>query len=49
MLPELVTTNVTNDRVGGIVFRSEIIPKNSVNETEERKPAGKNYSYLAER
>ena len=36
MLPEPVTKNVTNERVGGLVFTSEIIPKNSVNEADER-------------
>jgi hypothetical protein len=32
MLPKQVTRNVTNAEVGGIVFKSEIIPKNSVPE-----------------
>jgi hypothetical protein len=33
----------------GFGFGNKFIPKNSVNETEEKKPAGNNYSYLAER
>jgi hypothetical protein len=38
MLPKLVTRNVTNDRVGGIVFRNKIIPKNSINKADEKEP-----------
>jgi len=49
MLPKLVTRNVTNDSIGGIVFWSKIIPKNSINESDEKKPPKSNYSYLTER
>jgi len=49
MLPKLVTRNVTNDRVGGIVFRNEIIPKNSISESDGKKPPRSNYSYPTER
>jgi len=39
MLPKLVTRNVTNDRVGGIVFRNKIIPKKaSTNQTKRSLP-----------
>jgi hypothetical protein len=49
MLPKLVTRNVTNAEVGGIVFGNEIIPKNSINKADEKKPSKSNYSHLAER
>jgi len=45
MLPKPVTTNVTNAEVGGIVFTSEIIPKNSV--PEDAYP--EQHSQLAEK
>ena len=48
MLPKLVTKNVINNSIGGIVFTSEIISKNSINESDEKKHT-ENYSYLAER
>jgi len=44
MSPKPVTRNVTNDRVGGIVFRNKIIPKNSIDEADEKKPTENNYS-----
>jgi hypothetical protein len=47
MLPKLVTRNVTNAEVGGIVFTIEIIPKNSVNEADRKKPTKNKCSYLA--
>ena len=34
--------------LGGIIFRSEIIPKNIINESDEKKPTEHNYSYPAE-
>jgi hypothetical protein len=49
MLPKLVTRNVTNVEVGGMVFRNKIIPKNSINESDEKKPPKSTYSYLTER
>jgi hypothetical protein len=49
MLPKRVTRNLTNDRVGGIVFRNKIIPKNNINESDKKKPPKSNYSYLTER
>ncbi len=45
MLPKLVTGNVTDTEIGGIVFRNKIIPKNSINEVDE-KTTKKNDSYL---
>jgi hypothetical protein len=42
-LPKLVTRNVTDAEVGGIVFRSKIIRKNSINEADEKKPTENNY------
>jgi len=48
ILPKPVTRNVTDAEVGGIVFRNKIIPKNSVNESDEKKPPKSNYSYLTE-
>ena len=38
MLLKLVTRNVTNAEVGGIVFTTEIIPKNSMSKLDEKKP-----------
>lgn len=49
MLPKLVVINVTNAEVGSIVFRNEIIPKNSINKADEKKPPKSNCSYLIER
>jgi len=43
MLPKRVTRNVTNAQVEAIVFRNEIIPKNSINDADEKKPTENSY------
>jgi len=48
MSPKLVTRNGTHAEVGGIVLGIKSSPKNSINESDEKKPPKSNHSYLTE-